>query len=183
MRICFNVDTIAFLTLHCGIDEAIYFTCKNSIASIEDINLNFYDEKICYTTRPMTEVCAVSYFNNDAKAHKQEINAHIRYLLENNNKRNHDENVTCRQVLFIVGKSMIKDRFYSFYSTPNRLIMCTRLKAIIIAKCQNEFFQKWDHRVKKENYLNKKFADLFYSIKAEIKSIDIKKYLKTKNIK
>ena len=68
---CFNSNTVEFLPLHCGIHEAIYFICKNSIASIEDINLNFYDEKIYYTARPMKEVCAVSYFNNDVKAHKQ----------------------------------------------------------------------------------------------------------------
>ena len=117
------------------------------------------------------------------KVHKQEINAHIRYLLENDNKRNHDENVTCREVLFVVGKSMIKDRFHSFYSTPNGLTTRTRLKAVFIAKCQNEFFQKWYHRVKNENFLNKKFTDLFYSIKTEIKSIDMKKHIKTKNTK
>ena len=63
----------------------------------------------------MTELHAFSYFNNDAKVHKQESNAHVRYLLENNNKRNHDENFKYREVLFGVGKSMTKDRFYSFY--------------------------------------------------------------------
>ena len=121
MSRCFYASTIAFLPLHCGADEAIYFMYKNSITSIEDMNLIFYDEKICCTTCPMIEVCAVSYFNNDAKAHKQEINAHIRYLLENNNKRNHDANFTCREVFFIVGKSMTKARFCSFYSTPDFL--------------------------------------------------------------
>ena len=51
------------------------------------MNVNFYDEKIHGTTRPMTEVCAFSYFKNDAKTHEQESNAHARYLLENSNKR------------------------------------------------------------------------------------------------
>ena len=86
-------------------------------------------------------------------------------------------------MLFVVGKSMKKYRFYSFYSTPNRFTMCTRSKVIIIAKCKNDFFQKWYHRVKNENFLNKKFTDLFYSIKTEIKSIDMKKHIKTKNVK
>ena len=49
------------------------------------MSLNFCDEKTCFTTRPMTEVCPVSYFDDDAKARKQEVSAHARYLLENNN--------------------------------------------------------------------------------------------------
>ena len=63
----FNAKTTAFLPFHFfGVGKAIYFMCKNSIASIEDTNLKFYDEKTHCTARPMTEVCVVSYFNNDA---------------------------------------------------------------------------------------------------------------------
>ena len=60
--------------------------------------------------------------------------------------------------------------------------MCTRSKDIVIAKCQNEFFLKWDHRVKNENYLNEQITDLFHSIKTEIKRIDMKKHIKTNNV-
>ena len=83
-----NIKTIAFLPEDCGITDAICMTHRNSIASLEDIKINFSISTTHHATLPMTEILSFYFFCRDLKNYRQSFEHCLRILLVEKNDGN-----------------------------------------------------------------------------------------------
>ena len=124
-----NIQTVVFLPEDCGVTDPTCIIHRNSMASLEDIMINFWHSDVCYATLPMTEILSFCYFNRDLNQHSTPIKECLRCLLIENNDSNNYKNVACRKVLSILGTLMVKERFEKLNAIENQAM--TRHKSNI----------------------------------------------------
>ena len=135
-----NIHTVAFLPEDCGVTDPTYIVHRNSMASLEDIMINFCNSDTYCATLPMTEILSFCFFNRDLNQHSTPIKQCLRCLLIENDDSNDDKNFTCRKVLSILGTLTAKERFENLNAIQNQAV--TRCKPNACSIVISEFRDK-----------------------------------------
>ena len=85
-----NIEKVVFLPVDCGLEDPMHKTHPKSMASLENIEINFHDSDVYCTTIPMTEICSFSFFNRELNVHRKQIDDCLRSLMEQGNEANKD---------------------------------------------------------------------------------------------
>ena len=152
-----NIHTVVFLPEDCGVTDPTCIMHRNSMASLEDIMINFWNRDAHCATLPMTEILSYWFFSRDLNQHSTPITKCLRRLLIENNDSNNDKNFACRKVLPILGKLMVKERFEKLNAIQNQAV--TRYKSNVCSIVISEFRKKWDKRYENEQCLHGNFLD------------------------
>ena len=68
-----NIQTVVFLREDCGVTDPTCIIHRNSMASLEDIMINFWNSDVHCATLPMTEILSFCYFNRDLNQYSTPI--------------------------------------------------------------------------------------------------------------
>ena len=131
-----NIQTVVFLPEDCGVTDPTYIVHRNSMASLEDIMINFWNSDAYCATLPMTEILSYCFFSRDLNQHSTPITKCLRCLLIENNDSNNDKNFMHRKVLSILGTLMVKERFEKLNAIQNQpvIISTSNIWSIMISE-------------------------------------------------